>query len=181
MTPEYWDEAKAYLSKKDKKLKCIIESYEGEMMVLRGDAFYTLARSIVGQQIPVKAADSIWKRVCEGVGKIKPQNVADTDAAAQRIAQAAYPRWRHAMEYLWQRSGVPFTLSEIYPTDFAGLQKIGHGVAGSPATVRDYIAKLESEAGINYALCQMVFGDMNFADASHSIRLFAREVMPAFA
>ena len=107
--------------------------------------------------------------------------VADTDAAAQKIAQAAYPRWRHAMEYLWQRSGVPFTLSEIYPTDFAGLQKIGHGVAGSPSTVRDYIAKLESEAGINYVLCQMVFGDMNFADASHSIRLFAREVMPAFA
>ena len=107
--------------------------------------------------------------------------VADTDAAAQAIAQAAYPRWRNAMDYLWRRSGVAFVLKEIYPTDFAALQDIGHGVAGSPATVRDYIARLQSEAGVNYVLCQMVFGDIKFDDASHSIRLFAREVMPAFS
>jgi hypothetical protein len=75
---------------------------------------------------------------------------------------------------------VPFTLKEIYPEDFRALAKIGHGVAGSPATVRDYMAKLEREAGVNYVLCQMVFGDMTFADASHSIDLFAKEVMPAF-
>jgi alkanesulfonate monooxygenase SsuD/methylene tetrahydromethanopterin reductase-like flavin-dependent oxidoreductase (luciferase family) len=106
--------------------------------------------------------------------------VADTDAQAQRIAQAAYPRWRNAMDYLWRRDGVPFTLEQIYPNDFSGLQAIGHGIAGSPATVRDYIARLERETGVNYVLCQMVFGDMNFSDASHSIELFGREVMPAF-
>ena len=107
--------------------------------------------------------------------------VADTDAAAEKIARDAYPRWRAAMEFLWKRSGQDFSLKEIYPADFEGLQAIGHGIAGSPATVRDYVAKLEREAGINYMLCQMVFGDMKFADASHSISLFGREVMPAFA
>ncbi len=107
--------------------------------------------------------------------------VADTDAAAQAIARAAYPRRRNAMDYLWRRSGVPFSLNEVYPADFAALQDIGHGVAGSPASVRDYIARLQSEAGINYVLCQMAFGDMNFTDATHSIRLFARDVMPAFS
>jgi alkanesulfonate monooxygenase SsuD/methylene tetrahydromethanopterin reductase-like flavin-dependent oxidoreductase (luciferase family) len=106
--------------------------------------------------------------------------VADTDAAAEKIARDAYPRWRAAMEYLWKRSGQDFSLKEIYPADFAGLQAIGHGIAGSPATVRDYIAKLEREAGINYVLCQMAFGDMNFDDASHSIKLFGKEVMPGF-
>lgn len=106
--------------------------------------------------------------------------VADTDAAAEKIARDAYPRWRAAMEYLWKRSGQDFSLKEIYPADFAGLQAIGHGIAGSPATVRDYIAKLEREAGINYVLCQMAFGDMNFDDASHSIKLFGKEVMPDF-
>jgi alkanesulfonate monooxygenase SsuD/methylene tetrahydromethanopterin reductase-like flavin-dependent oxidoreductase (luciferase family) len=106
--------------------------------------------------------------------------VADTDAAAEKIARDAYPRWRAAMEYLWKRSGQDFSLKEIYPADFAGLQAIGHGIAGSPATVRDYIAKLEREAGINYVLCQMAFGDMNFDDASHSIKLFGKEVMPEF-
>lgn len=106
--------------------------------------------------------------------------VAETDAQAERIAKAAYPRWRAAMEFLWKRSGQDFLLKEIYPLEFEALQAIGHGIAGSPATVRDYVAKLEREAGINYMLCQMVFGDMNFDDASHSIKLFGKEVMREF-
>jgi len=106
--------------------------------------------------------------------------VAPTDVQAERIAAAAYPRWRQAMDWLWRRAGVPFALKEIYPEDFSALATIGHGVAGSPASVRDYLARLERETGINYVLCQMVFGDMNFSDAAHSIELFAREVMPAF-
>lgn len=106
--------------------------------------------------------------------------VAQTDAQAERIAAAAYPRWRQAMDWLWRRSGVAFALREIYPEDFSALAAIGHGVAGSPASVRDYLARLQQETGVNYVLCQMAFGDMNFADAAHSIELFAREVMPAF-
>ena len=106
--------------------------------------------------------------------------VAETDAQAEKIAKAAYPRWREAMEFLWKRSGQDFLLKEIYPLEFEALQAIGHGIAGSPATVRDYVARLEREAGINYLLCQMVFGDMNFDDASHSIRLFGKEVMSEF-
>ena len=106
--------------------------------------------------------------------------VAESDAQAQRIARNAYPRWRAAMEFLWKRSGQDFLLKEIYPMDFEALQAIGHGIAGSPATVREYIARLEREAGVNYVLCQMVFGDMNFSDATHSIKLFGQEVMREF-
>jgi alkanesulfonate monooxygenase SsuD/methylene tetrahydromethanopterin reductase-like flavin-dependent oxidoreductase (luciferase family) len=107
--------------------------------------------------------------------------VADTDAEAKAIARAAYPRWRHAIGWLWERSNVNFLLKQIYPVDFDDLERIGHGIAGSPATVRDYLAKLERDSGVDYVLCQMVFGDMNFDDASHSISLFARDVMPSFA
>ena len=107
--------------------------------------------------------------------------VAETDADAQRIAGAAYLRWRQAMDWIWRRSNVDFILKEIYPEDFAALAAIGHGVAGSPATVRDYIAGLQAETGINYVLGQMVFGDMSADDATNSLRLFAREVMPEFA
>lgn len=107
--------------------------------------------------------------------------VAATDAEAQRIAATAYPRWRQAMDWIWRRSGADFVLKEIYPEDFAGLAAIGHGIAGSPATVRDYIARLQDETGINYVLGQMVFGDMKADDAANSLRLFAREVMPEFA
>jgi len=106
--------------------------------------------------------------------------VAETDAEAQRIAKAAYTRWRQAMDFIFRRAGVPFTLKDVYPVDFTALEALGYGVAGSPATVRDYIAKLEREAGINYVLCQMVFGDMKFSDAAYSIELFAKEAMSEF-
>ena len=115
-----------------------------------------------------------------GIGITRHVVVADTDAQAKEIAQAAYPRWRNAMDYIWRRSAVDFTLKEIYPADFAALEKIGHGIAGSPATVRDYIAWLKEETGVNTVLCQMAFGDMSFDDAAQSIRLFGREVIPAF-
>jgi alkanesulfonate monooxygenase SsuD/methylene tetrahydromethanopterin reductase-like flavin-dependent oxidoreductase (luciferase family) len=107
--------------------------------------------------------------------------VADSDATAKEMARAAYPRWRNAMEWLWQRSNADFVLKPIYPIEFDELERIGHGIAGSPATVRDYIATLQRETNVNYVLCQMMFGDMKFSDATHSIQLFAREVMPAFA
>lgn len=107
--------------------------------------------------------------------------VADTDAEAARIAQSAYPRWRDGMDWLWRRSNAEFTLTQIYPKNFSGLQGIGHGIAGSPATVRDYIARLQKDTGVNCVLCQMVFGDIGFDEAAHSIDLFAREVMPDFA
>jgi alkanesulfonate monooxygenase SsuD/methylene tetrahydromethanopterin reductase-like flavin-dependent oxidoreductase (luciferase family) len=115
------------------------------------------------------------------IGMTRHVVVAETDAAAQKIARRAYPRWRDAMEFLWLRSNVPFPIGFIYPKDYDGLDQLGHGVAGSPATVRDHMEKLHAEAGVNYVLCQMAFGDITYDEAAHSMRLFAREVMPAFA
>lgn len=62
-TPAYWPEAKEALSQADPVMAGIIAQYQGETLVSRGDAFHTLARSIVGQQISVKAADAVWARV----------------------------------------------------------------------------------------------------------------------
>jgi DNA-3-methyladenine glycosylase II len=82
MTPEHWQQAKAHLAKHDKVLKKIIVQYDGELMVKKGDAFLTLCRAIVGQQISVKAADSIWARFEAAVGTVSPKQVlaAETDA-----------------------------------------------------------------------------------------------------
>jgi alkanesulfonate monooxygenase SsuD/methylene tetrahydromethanopterin reductase-like flavin-dependent oxidoreductase (luciferase family) len=107
--------------------------------------------------------------------------VAGSNAKAKDIARRAYPRWRQAMDYLWRRSKVDFTLKEIYPPDFDALERIGHGIAGSPETVRGYLERLQREAGVNYVLCQMAFGGMATDDAAASLDLFGREVMPAFA
>jgi DNA-3-methyladenine glycosylase II len=72
--PQYWEKAKKELSKADPILKKIIKSYQGEAMQGKNDAFVTLMRAIVGQQISVKAADSIYKRLEAGLGGMSVEN-----------------------------------------------------------------------------------------------------------
>ena len=73
--PEYWDKAKKELSAKDPILSELIEQYEDLELISRGDLFYTLIRSIIGQQISVKAASTVWSRLSEKVGEIIPENI----------------------------------------------------------------------------------------------------------
>jgi len=128
-----------------------------------------------------------WKRLgrdgsaLPGIGITRHIVVAETDDAARAIAAAAYPRWRDAIEFLWRRTNADFVLKDVYPRDFAALERIGHGIAGSPATVRDYLVRLQEVTGVNSVLCQMVFGDMRFDDAARSIGLFGGEIIPAFS
>jgi DNA-3-methyladenine glycosylase II len=62
VTPSYWDEACRHLARRDRVLKKLIPSLGVSRLTSRGDAFTTLARSIVGQQISVKAAQAVWDR-----------------------------------------------------------------------------------------------------------------------
>ena len=75
MKPEYWDRAKRALAKRDPVMARIMKRHPKVFMMRRGEAFMTLARAICGQQISVKAAQSVWNRVCECVGDITPRNV----------------------------------------------------------------------------------------------------------
>ena len=61
-TPEYWEEACKHLAKKDRVMRRLIPQFGDACLQSRGDAFVTLARSIVGQQISVKAAQTVWDR-----------------------------------------------------------------------------------------------------------------------
>jgi DNA-3-methyladenine glycosylase II len=62
VTPHYWDEACKHLSKRDRVMRKLIPQFGEGRLQSRGDAFTTLARSIVGQQISVKAAQAVWER-----------------------------------------------------------------------------------------------------------------------
>ena len=83
-TPEYWPEATKHLARVDPVLRELVRKHREADFRLRGDAFQALARAIVGQQISVKAAQSIWARFEECVGKVTPANVVARDAAALR-------------------------------------------------------------------------------------------------
>ena len=74
--PAYWQEARAALAAADPAMAALIARYEGEGLVGQGDLFLTLVRSIVAQQISVRAAESIWARLEECVGTVAPPDVA---------------------------------------------------------------------------------------------------------
>jgi len=67
--PDYWDAAVAHLMRRDRIMKRLIPKFPNISLVSRGNPFMTLARSIVGQQISVKAAESVWQRLLLECGK----------------------------------------------------------------------------------------------------------------
>src|SRR5688572_5518086 len=75
MKPEYWDRAKRALARRDAVMAAIMRRHPKVFMMRRGEPFMTLARAIVGQQISVKAAQSVWNRFAACVGDVTPQNV----------------------------------------------------------------------------------------------------------
>jgi alkanesulfonate monooxygenase SsuD/methylene tetrahydromethanopterin reductase-like flavin-dependent oxidoreductase (luciferase family) len=104
--------------------------------------------------------------------------IADTDAAAMRLARRAYERWFESFITLWRAHGQkpPFT---TYTEDFDAVLRNGQAIVGSPATVRDTITAQASEAGLNYFLLRFAFGDLALEGSLRSIELFAAEVQPA--
>ncbi|HEY6774801.1 MAG TPA: DNA-3-methyladenine glycosylase [Oxalicibacterium sp.] len=73
--PPYWEEAKVELMRRDRIMRKLIPQFGDLHLVSRGDPFLTLARSIIGQQISVKAAESIWQRLLEACPKCTPAQV----------------------------------------------------------------------------------------------------------
>ena len=83
-TPIYWIKAKKYLSKKDKVMSSLIKKYESPsetVLTSRKDVFFSLCKSIIGQQISVAAANSVFlkfKKKCNN--KINPKTVSKLSA-----------------------------------------------------------------------------------------------------
>ncbi len=73
--PDFWDQACKHLMKKDRVLKRLIPQFADAAIESRGDPFVTLARSIVGQQISVKAAQTVWDRFALLPAEMAPANV----------------------------------------------------------------------------------------------------------
>ncbi len=73
--PGYWQDACKHLAKRDRVLKKLIQAHQGSFLQSRGNAFNTLARSVVGQQISVKAAQSVWGRFESLTPTLTPESV----------------------------------------------------------------------------------------------------------
>lgn len=90
VTPDYWDEACKHLARRDRVMRKLIPRFPEGCLQSRGDAFTTLARSVVGQQISVKAAQTVWDRLAAVVGGtstvLRPAVLLGVDAARLRSA-----------------------------------------------------------------------------------------------
>jgi DNA-3-methyladenine glycosylase II len=84
--PTYWRRATRELIERDPVLAGLIPQHRGLIVGMRGDAFQTLARAIVGQQISVKAAQSVWERLVAAAGVIAPEVLAGLEHSVLRAA-----------------------------------------------------------------------------------------------
>ena len=76
MRPKFWNKGKLYLSKKDKVLKSIIDNYPNDYLSININYFHCLLNSIIGQQISVKAAQSVSDKLAAELGEITITTVA---------------------------------------------------------------------------------------------------------
>jgi len=99
--PKYWQRACADLAAADPVMAALIERYPDAILANRGDPFQTLARAIVGQQISVKAADSVWARFACYAQTVSPEDIATLELDAL----AACGLSRRKAEYLVDLAG----------------------------------------------------------------------------
>ncbi len=116
MKPDYWDDACKHLAKKDRVMKRLIPQFGETCLESRGDAFVTLARSIVGQQISVKAAQTVWDRFNLLPKKMTPANVLKLKVDDMRAAGLSARK----VEYLVDLA-IHFDSAKVHVKDWAAM------------------------------------------------------------
>ena len=115
--PNFWETAKKDLAKKDRELGKIIQSYPRDFLFTKSDPFYTLARSIVGQQISVSAAQAVWDRFEKKVRIVKPEMVKSIHYMKLKSCGLS----RQKIRYLKSLSDA-FIKKEIHPRKWSNLE-----------------------------------------------------------
>ena len=136
MLPTYWQQATAELSERDKVLKELIARHQDMVLRSRGEPFYTLARSIVGQQISVKASDKVWQRLIEAIPEFTPKGISgsvEEDLRACGLSQrkVSYLRdlARHFEQELLEPAGWAAMDDEAVIADLMRVRGIGRWTA----------------------------------------------------
>jgi alkanesulfonate monooxygenase SsuD/methylene tetrahydromethanopterin reductase-like flavin-dependent oxidoreductase (luciferase family) len=112
------------------------------------------------------------------MGLVRLVVVADNDAAALAIARRTYLRWRASFTHLHDMHGIPVQ-SPLSAESFDTLIAQGQAIAGSPATVAQFLGAQLADCGANYMVGQLAFGDLTLDEMLRSVALFSSEVMPA--
>lgn len=90
MIPSYWKQATQELATNDNVMRQLTQRFEDTALDSRGNAFTTLARSIVGQQISVKAAEKVWQKVVAAVPETTPYTILNIDESMLRACGLSF-------------------------------------------------------------------------------------------
>ena len=115
--PSYWKDACQALAKHDRVMRRLINTYQDVRLTSRGSAFETLLRAIVGQQISVKAAQSVWQRFEQRAGEISPHIIAKLPPRALQACGLS----KQKTSYIRDLAG-HFLNGEINPRSFRALE-----------------------------------------------------------
>ena len=140
--PPYWDEAIRALAERDSVLEKLIAEYPGFHLTRRGDPFTTLARAIVGQQISVKAAQTIWDRLLKACGAGERGPLDPVRVHRKRVATLrGIGRWTAEMFLMFHEMR-----ADVLPVADIGLQKAValHYLDGRRPTLAELRAIAES-------------------------------------
>ena len=136
LTPGYWGEACAHLMKKDRVMKRLIPKHGDACLQTRGDAFVTLARSIVGQQISVKAAQSVWERLSVLPKRMTPANLLRLKVDDMRAAGLSARKVEYLVDLALNFDSGKVRVAEWSQMDddaicaeLTGIRGIGHWTA----------------------------------------------------
>jgi alkanesulfonate monooxygenase SsuD/methylene tetrahydromethanopterin reductase-like flavin-dependent oxidoreductase (luciferase family) len=111
-------------------------------------------------------------------GVVRKVFVAETDAEAERVAREALARFRHSFTFLWELHGVQRYTDNL--ADFDDCQARGVLFAGSPATVRERLARFLAATGANYFGGCFAWGNLSGDHVLRSLQLFTEQVVPGF-
>ena len=114
--PAYWGDACKHLMKKDRVMKRLIPQFGQSCLQSRGDAFMTLARSVVGQQISVKAAQTVWERFIQLAEPLTPAQVLRLKIDDMRLAGLSARK----VEYLVDLA-LHFDSGAVHVEDWVGM------------------------------------------------------------
>lgn len=117
MTPAYWNLAIQDLNETDPVMRRIIRQYDDMVLKSRGDAFATLARSIVGQQISVKAAESVWQKVIGSLPDIDPLTVCNADETLLRQCGLSLRKISYLKDLAWHFAEDRLDVSQWHAMD----------------------------------------------------------------
>lgn len=141
--------------------------------------------TVVGGRLQAVAAAIARFRELTGDGKatIGVQRhvflARDGDLARER-ARAAWTAYHENLTWLWRRQGVETPAGPTAGGDFDRALRAEVVIAGTPGEAREHIRRLRDEAGAEYFVAAIRWGDLTHAEAMESLRLFGMDVMPAF-